>query len=389
MAPIMAAVAQISAAESQADADKFVAKTAADAAITQTNIQADVTRQLSDNQRALSEQNLAVTQQLARDQEDARRERVNLQLAALEKERKAQEAERKEVRAIEQERIDQQIAFAKQQADENLRLAKLSINTQLVAQGLATGVATAGSRGRLTVSGSSTTSTSLGTAISSTTRAATDSNRGADNESASAPLNRGLSGLVAGLAGVSPSKANVAAAGNNATTEAKAQASRALLASVGAPRVGLANAKGGTAPTSRLRAVAGGTGLPTGTAMGSGSGNAFSFSPGTGVSGTLNKGLSGTTRALMSTRDNHNLILGERAVSDLNRVLQSVRSGGSVASQDFSEFFADQEKKLDQLGTAKQQTSAAPFEGAYRPPTTGRALMGRKNAAGRSHALGY
>ncbi|MEZ4749660.1 MAG: hypothetical protein R3B54_03240 [Bdellovibrionota bacterium] len=145
IAPIAAAMAQVAAAEKQAEADKFIAKTAADASITQTKIQADVTKQLSDNQRSLSEQNLAVTQQLAREQEESRRERVNLQLAALEKERKAQESERREIRAIEQERIDQQIAFAKQQADENLRLAKLSINTQLVAQGLATGVSPAGS----------------------------------------------------------------------------------------------------------------------------------------------------------------------------------------------------------------------------------------------------
>ncbi|MCB0405847.1 MAG: hypothetical protein KDD51_13780 [Bdellovibrionales bacterium] len=174
LAPIMAAVAQISAAETQAEADKFVAKTAADAAITQTKIQANVTKQLSDNQRSLSEQNLAVTQQLAREQEDARRERVNLQLAALEKERAAQEAERREIRAIEQDRIDQQIAFAKEQADENLRLAKLSINTQLVAQGLATGVAPAGSRGRLTTT-STGTSSSTGTLASSITQRAVSS----------------------------------------------------------------------------------------------------------------------------------------------------------------------------------------------------------------------
>ncbi|MCB0416438.1 MAG: hypothetical protein KDD39_02230, partial [Bdellovibrionales bacterium] len=171
------------------------------------------------------------------------------------------------------------------------------------------------------------------------------------------------------------------------TAQARAQASRALLASVGAPQVGLANAKGTSPSTSRVRAI--GTGLPTGTSFKSDSSNVFSLAPGSGVSGALAKGMSGTTRGLMSTRDNHNLILGERAVSDLNRVLQSVRSGGSVASQDFSEFFADQEKKLDQITPNNGQGQSTPFEGAYRPPTTGRALVGRKNGTGRSHSLGY
>lgn len=207
IAPIAAAMAQVAAAEKQAEADKFIAKTAADASITQTKIQADVTKQLSDTQRALQEKNLAVTQQLAKDQEAARQERVNLQLAALEKERKAQEAERREIRAIEQDRIDQQIAFAKQQADENLRLAKLSINTQLVAQGLATGVAPAGSRGRLTTTstGSSTASSSFASSITqraiaststSSSRASSASTSGSGSR-VSIP-SRGLASLPAG-----------------------------------------------------------------------------------------------------------------------------------------------------------------------------------------------
>jgi len=145
----------VSAAKEQAAADKFIARTQANAAIKQTQIQSSTTLTLAANQKAVTEEQTRATERIATLQQDSSTDRLELQLASLGEEREAQQDERQVIRAEEQRRAQEQIAFPREQAQRQIDLAQQTFNLQLVQAGLSTGLSS-------TSAGSGLTTTAIG-----------------------------------------------------------------------------------------------------------------------------------------------------------------------------------------------------------------------------------
>lgn len=339
LAPIMAAIAQIEAAKQQAEADKFIAKTAADASIAQTNKQAEVTLSLAADQKQIAEKNLAATTELAERQEKNSKERLLLQLAAIEKERTALSAERAEIRSIEQKRADDQIAFAREQAQQNLQLAQLALNAQLVNQGLSTtGGSSSGDRLSNTASGAtagsafnntlaSNTGSGLGNIIRSAT-GATGSTGGTGTSTTG--TTGGRSSIVARNTGTAQ-----AALGGRATPAGQAAAPSRLLASL---------RQGFLADKSRgfTSGAPGAGGAAGGFAAGSGVIEGFRFTAngegvvlGQAVPLELTMAMTGRQTVRGSTRDHRNRIEGTvQSGSDLGNFISTVSGSGMDMSDE-------------------------------------------------------
>jgi len=137
-----AAIAQVGSEAARAGADRDISAINANASVAMTQIQANTTALLSNNQTEIGLGKTAATERIAALQQDGATERLMLQLESMKAERESFAEERAEIREIEQDRADQQIAFAREQAAQNLELARMSLDLQLVQAGLSTGLNT-------------------------------------------------------------------------------------------------------------------------------------------------------------------------------------------------------------------------------------------------------
>lgn len=159
LAAIMAAVSPMVAAAIQADADKQIAKTNAEAQKTMTQMSADTSKYLADQQQNIAMGQAEIAAKMANDNQKATTDRLDMQLAEL-------NVARQEAAALEQKKFDYQkqldderVALAKAQANENQKLAAKQMRAQLAAAGLSQGFA---SSTNSAVSGSSTSVASAG-----------------------------------------------------------------------------------------------------------------------------------------------------------------------------------------------------------------------------------
>lgn len=136
MAPIAAAIAQVESEKVRSAADVEIAQTSANAALQQAQLQTATQLQLAENQRQVAENNTRTTFQLAQMQQQSQTQQFQAQLQANQAADRALAEERASVRAIEQQRADQQIALARENAAQQLALTQQSINAQLVSQSL-------------------------------------------------------------------------------------------------------------------------------------------------------------------------------------------------------------------------------------------------------------
>lgn len=139
VAAIIAAIAPMVVASIQAKADVAIAKINADTQITMTTITSETSKQLADKQKevALTQSNIAAD--ISKFNNNAVTNRLELQLAELRAARNdAQQAER-EKRQLELEFQNQRIALAQKQADDQVKLAKETLNAQLTQAGLSQG----------------------------------------------------------------------------------------------------------------------------------------------------------------------------------------------------------------------------------------------------------
>lgn len=139
LAAIMAAVSPMVAAAIQADADKQIAKTNANAQIKMTQISSDTSKFLADNQKQVALQQAETAKAISKENQDSATRRLQAQLNEL-------RVARQENNQIEdkkfayQQRLDQErLALAKQQADETVRLANSQMRAQLSAAGVSQG----------------------------------------------------------------------------------------------------------------------------------------------------------------------------------------------------------------------------------------------------------
>jgi len=205
VAAIIADIAPMVVAGIQAEAEKDIARTQAMAQIEMTNISAATSKFISDQNTKVTLEQTATAERINRLNQDGVSQRLDMQLAEL---RSAREdaAQREKDRLAEEKRLNEErIALAKKQADDNLKLARQSLNAQLTQAGLTSGFGNSrnSSTGGLTsttlagqVAAQSTAGTSVagtaGTAASGVGVAASNQNRTVgnriDNQSSSSGL---------------------------------------------------------------------------------------------------------------------------------------------------------------------------------------------------------
>lgn len=401
LAPIMGMVAAITAAKEQANADKYIAKTAAEASMAQTNKQAEVTLSLAADQKQIAEKNLQATRELAERQEKNSKDRLLVQLAAIERERTALAAERAEIRTIEQKRANDQIAFAREQAMQNLQLAQLALNAQLVNQGLqttggasssrlsntATG-ATASFASSINTSGSGGGTNLFGLGASSGTGSGTGT--GSTGSSSS-----GRTTTVTSTTGGSGRLGNGTGTGGNGTgtgtgvgtgTQTASGAGTSTVSRIGASVLGVA--RGTNASSALLASVSRGAVSDAdaqrsrvaateavGVAYGTGGGLMTTAEGEEGMPPLLRQVMESNHNRIASTRGFHNLTAdfesgdAEERESDLLRFAQDVTRSRSDGG-DFTEFLSEERNQRASgasLGvtTPRQDDSS---DRAYRPP---------------------
>lgn len=173
LAAIMAAVSPMVAAAIQADADKQIAKTNANAQMAMTKMTSDTSKYLADQQKGVAIQQAEIASQISNDNQKATTDRLTMQLASLKEARDSTAAQDREKFSYQQQLDQQRIALAKQQSDETIRLA----NTQMRAQMTQAGISQGFSRSMNSATGLNTTS-SGGLLSSSTSLASTTSTGG-------------------------------------------------------------------------------------------------------------------------------------------------------------------------------------------------------------------
>ncbi len=139
VAAIIAAIAPMVVAGIQAEAEKDIARTQAMAQIEMTNISANTSKFISDQNTKVTLEQTATAERINRLNQDGVSQRLDMQLAEL---RSAREdaAQREKDRLAEEKRLNEErIALAKKQADDNLKLARQSLNAQLTQAGLTSG----------------------------------------------------------------------------------------------------------------------------------------------------------------------------------------------------------------------------------------------------------
>ncbi len=122
-AMIIAAAAPVAAAAIQANADKQIAQTNANAQIQMTQISAQTSQQLAGQQAAIASQQAQIAQQISAQNQQSTTDRLNIQLQELDKAR-TDANNFEEQRLTYQENLDKQkLDIAKSQADETIALA--------------------------------------------------------------------------------------------------------------------------------------------------------------------------------------------------------------------------------------------------------------------------
>lgn len=193
LAALMAAAAPMVAAAMQADADKEIAKTNADAQIQMTQMTAENSKFLADSQARMAEQQSVIAQQINKTNNDEQTKRLQMQLAEIEASRLQAAQAQKEDRAQLKEFNDEKIALAKKQAEESLILAQKTFDAQLTQAGLSSGFSNVnkGATGGLTVDPVANTYASTNSATANRLSNSTNSSLlgpslGASNPSAAA-----------------------------------------------------------------------------------------------------------------------------------------------------------------------------------------------------------
>lgn len=139
IAAIISAIAPMVVAGIQAEAEKEIAATQAKAQIEMTNISANTSKFISNQNTQVTLQQTAAAERINKLNQDGVSGRLDMQLAEL---RSAREdaASREKDRLAEEKRLNaERIALAQKQADDNLKLARQSLNAQLTQAGLTSG----------------------------------------------------------------------------------------------------------------------------------------------------------------------------------------------------------------------------------------------------------
>ncbi len=159
IAMIIAAIAPMVVASIQANADKAIAKINADTTLKTAQMQADTSRFLANTQKDVALQQSAISQQIAKQNNDAQSQRLNMQLAELRSAREDAQKAEQEKRQIEMKYNQDRIDLAKKQADDNVKLAKETLNANLTQAGLVSGVVSKNSTNSLSVTKAGLSST--------------------------------------------------------------------------------------------------------------------------------------------------------------------------------------------------------------------------------------
>ncbi len=182
IAAIMASIAPMIVAGIQADAEKEIAATQAKAQIEMTNISANTSKFISNQNTEVTLQQTAAAERINRLNQDGVSQRLDMQLAEL---RNAREdaGQREKDRLAEEQRLNgQRIALAQKQADDNLKLARQSLNAQLTQAGLTSGFGNSRNSGNgltsTTLAGNVGTTATKGTTSSASTATASTSRVG-------------------------------------------------------------------------------------------------------------------------------------------------------------------------------------------------------------------
>ncbi len=368
--PIAAAAAQIASANAQASADKFIATTAATAAITQTQIQASTTKQLADNQRQMSEQNLAATREIAGQQEANATTRLETQLAALQSEREAQSVERAEIRGIEQKRLDDQLALVREQVDQQLKLAKMQINSQVLAQALAGGGGTVPSfggsgigitqTGITATSGTSGLPTGLGSSLTGARTATGSVGVMPSQQVVNANQNAGARGMTASIPASVRASQNAAAASGSRASVARGLAS---VPSSAGQTFSMANNFGQNLAARATNTKVAGLGV--------------------NVPASLSNKMRGIAGRLGSTRKQFNQISEENKGSDLSNLIDKVRRGTNETK--FTEFHSQEAAPQREVTVVESRRE---LSGAYNAPSSVGATPSRGHGH-RARSIGF
>lgn len=153
VAAIIAAIAPMVVASIQAEADKYIADRNADAQEKMTKMTSDTSKFLANQQMQIALTQTAVSQQIAQQNNSAVSQRLAMQLAELRSAREDQVKQENARLDMEKDLNSQRIALAQKQADDNLNLARQTLNAQLTQAGLMPGYTTSQNSGTgLTVS---------------------------------------------------------------------------------------------------------------------------------------------------------------------------------------------------------------------------------------------
>lgn len=151
VAAIITAIAPMVVAGIQASADVSIANINANTTIRTARLQADTSKYLADTQQDVAIKQAEMSQQISRENNAAQTERLNMQLVELRTAREDALRADEEKRAIEQAYNRERIELAKKQAADNLKLAKDTLNANLVQAGLVSGSKAMNSTNELSV----------------------------------------------------------------------------------------------------------------------------------------------------------------------------------------------------------------------------------------------
>ncbi len=150
LAMMVMAIAPMVQEAIRANADKAIARIQSDTTKYTANLQANVVKYNADTTRMISERNTDAAQQISAMNNQGQSDRLNMQIAELRAARQdAQQAEQQK-RAIEMQYNQQRIELAQKQADDNLKLARETLNANLTQAGLIPNVSTVSATGGIT-----------------------------------------------------------------------------------------------------------------------------------------------------------------------------------------------------------------------------------------------
>lgn len=151
VAAIITAIAPMVVAGIQASADVSIAKINADTTMKTAQLQADTSKYLANTQKDVALKQAQISQDISEQNNDAQTQRLNMQLVELRTAREDAQRSENEKRRIEQDYNRERIELAKKQAEDNLKLAKATLNSNLVQAGLVSGAKAMNSANELSV----------------------------------------------------------------------------------------------------------------------------------------------------------------------------------------------------------------------------------------------